>query len=126
MNYGYKIIGILVGDDEQSMRQEFDRMLLDKSDPDLEIFDHNQEIQLISKYAGLGYGLNTKQELEFIKSVAVNTGLVLDPTYTGKAFYGMVQELNKSDDIFPGDVLFIHTGGIFGLLSGNFEISDFN
>jgi D-cysteine desulfhydrase len=38
--------------------------------------------------------------------------------YTGKAFYGMVQELQKGDGgSLPGagDVLFIHTGGLFGV-----------
>jgi D-cysteine desulfhydrase len=37
-------------------------------------------------------------------------GLPLDPVYTGKAFYGMLREIDRLK--IGGDVLFIHTGGL--------------
>ena len=42
-------------------------------------------------------------------------GLVLDPTYTGKAFYGLLQEIAAGRFRDKEDIVFIHTGGIFGL-----------
>jgi 1-aminocyclopropane-1-carboxylate deaminase/D-cysteine desulfhydrase-like pyridoxal-dependent ACC family enzyme len=37
---------------------------------------------------------------------------VLDPVYTGKALFGLAQMPNK-----PGCALFLHTGGLPGLLA---------
>ncbi len=73
-------------------------------------------LDIIDGYKGLGYAINTPQELEFILQVASETGIILDPVYSGKAFLGLLRELEESAERFAGrDILFIHTGGIFGL-----------
>jgi len=86
-------------------------------------------IEINDKYVGIGYALSRPEELEFIRKVAQMEGLVLDPVYTGKAMYGVWNELQKDADpktaINPEDnVLFIHTGGLFGLfpVSDNFPL----
>ena len=48
------------------------------------------------------------------------TGIILDPVYSGKALYHFVEKVVKNEEhssIFrPGQkMLFIHTGGVFGL-----------
>ena len=44
-------------------------------------------------------------------NVGATTGVILDPTYTGKAVRGMVSELQVNPDRFQGNrILFIHTG----------------
>lgn len=68
-----------------------------------------------SDYVGEGYGICSKENIEFIKEFAQKTGIVLDPVYMGKAMYGLFSELRKQDHIFSGNVLMIHTGGLFGL-----------
>ena len=45
-----------------------------------------------------------------IERVLTRYGVPLDPTYTGKAFWGMEQYI-KSHQIKNKTVLFIHTGG---------------
>lgn len=105
------------------MRDEFDRMLNErKADGDAEDysgFDHRVQIVVNSDYIGEGYAKSSPAELDFICTVARERGLILDPVYTGKAFYGMYQELMRDPEQFPGEaVCFIHTGGIFGLMSG--------
>lgn len=40
---------------------------------------------------------------------------MLDPVYTGKAFHGMLRELERDRARFAERVVFLHTGGIFGL-----------
>ena len=50
-----------------------------------------------------------------ICELARTEGIFLDPVYTGKAFYGMVQELQRDRQRFGKRIVFIHTGGIFGL-----------
>jgi D-cysteine desulfhydrase len=41
--------------------------------------------------------------------------LVLDPVYTGKAFLGMLAEIDAGRFDGTLDIVFMHTGGIFGL-----------
>ena len=42
-------------------------------------------------------------------------GLFLDPVYTGKAFHGMLQEMQHGCLQDADNVLFVHTGGLYGL-----------
>ncbi|RKX71249.1 D-cysteine desulfhydrase family protein [candidate division WOR-3 bacterium] len=67
----------------------------------------NDDIELID-YQGEGYGIPYPEEIEIIKRLA-RKGIFLEPIYTGKAFYGMVKEESH------GNILFLHTGGLFGL-----------
>jgi len=66
---------------------------------------------------GLGYARSTPEELEFIFDFACETGIVLDPVYSGKALYHFVNGLLDGDpEAFRGkNVLFVHTGGALGL-----------
>ncbi|NLY08281.1 MAG: D-cysteine desulfhydrase family protein [Tissierellia bacterium] len=71
------------------------------------------EVPLIDGYGGLGYAISRPEELKFITHVARSEGIVLDPVYTGKAFYGLLSEISKGK--FKDEkILFIHTGGIMG------------
>ncbi len=79
-----------------------------------------ENIEINDKYVGIGYALSRPEELEFIRKIARLEGLILDPVYTGKAMYGLWNELQKDADpktrIDPKDnILFIHTGGLYGL-----------
>lgn len=77
-----------------------------------------ENIEINDKYVGIGYALNRPEELEFIKRLARMEGLVLDNVYTGKAMYGLYNELQEGGNIKPGgNILFIHTGGLYGLFS---------
>lgn len=72
------------------------------------------EIAVIDGFVGQGYGLVEEKELTAIKRVAQLEGIVLDPVYGVKAWLGFEQLLREKK--IPGEkVLFIHTGGIFGL-----------
>ncbi|XP_046543189.1 bifunctional D-cysteine desulfhydrase/1-aminocyclopropane-1-carboxylate deaminase, mitochondrial-like [Haliotis rubra] len=76
-------------------------------------------VDIVTGYKGKGYSISTDEELDFITDVSIQSGILLDPTYTGKAAWGMVQELSSNPGRFKGDrVLFLHTGGVFGLFDG--------
>ncbi|XP_019620389.1 PREDICTED: putative D-cysteine desulfhydrase 1, mitochondrial isoform X2 [Branchiostoma belcheri] len=76
-------------------------------------------VDIIEGYKGRGYALSTKKELEFVANVAHTSGIILDPVYTGKATMGMLNELRTNHSRFQGNrILFLHTGGIFGLYDG--------
>ncbi|HEY8278631.1 MAG TPA: D-cysteine desulfhydrase family protein [Bdellovibrionota bacterium] len=74
------------------------------------------DIEILDGFVGRGYALSTKEELEFIRKVAREEGMLVDPVYTGKALYGLYQTVKKRGaEAFGKKVLFLHTGGAFGL-----------
>ena len=77
---------------------------------------NRNNIEINDKYVGIGYALSRPEELEFIKKFARQEAIILDPVYTGKAMYGVYNELQEGGNINKDDnILFIHTGGLFGL-----------
>ncbi len=71
----------------------------------------------IHDYAGAGYAKSRPEELAAISDAARRGGLVLDPVYTGKAYFGMT-DLAQRGVIAPNEsVLFFHTGGLLGLMA---------
>uniref|UniRef100_A0A7N2MRP8 1-aminocyclopropane-1-carboxylate deaminase n=1 Tax=Quercus lobata TaxID=97700 RepID=A0A7N2MRP8_QUELO len=76
----------------------------------------SHDIVNIQNAKGLGYAINTPEELKFVKEVASATGVVLDPVYSGKAAYGMIKDMTENPKKWEGrKILFIHTGGLLGL-----------
>src|SRR5699024_1690070 len=76
-----------------------------------EIKENTYNINFIDRYVGKGYADIYPQITETIKNVAKTSSILLDPVYTGKAFYGMIDYM-KLNDIRKQNILFIHTGGI--------------
>ncbi len=73
------------------------------------------EINVIDGYVGKGYGLSSQEEIDLIKQTARLEGLILDPVYTGKAMFGLMDLIRKGRFQRGEKILFWHTGGIFGL-----------
>lgn len=67
------------------------------------------ELEVVDDYLCGGYGQYDDNIAYAIKNMFLKEGIPLDPTYTGKAFYGMLQTIIK--ETITGNVLFIHTGG---------------
>ena len=74
-----------------------------------------EEITLIDGYVGEGYALSRPEELELIQEVAQTEGLILDPVYSGKAMFGLRDQIRQGRFKKGENILFLHTGGIFGL-----------
>ena len=72
------------------------------------------DIDIIDGYVGRGYALSRPEEIEFLNYLAKLEGLILDPVYTGKTMYGLFNEIQKGTFDKHENILFIHTGGIFG------------
>jgi len=75
------------------------------------------ELDIVDGYVGLGYAKSRAEELELLRDFVQREGIVLDPVYSGKAFYGLTRELAANPSRFGERVIFLHTGGIFGLLA---------
>jgi len=62
-----------------------------------------------------GYAKTTPELINFIKTFTAQTGLLLDPVYTAKMFYAIV-DLQKLGTIGKDEkILAVHTGGLMGL-----------
>ena len=74
-----------------------------------------EDLEIVDGYVGDGYARSRPVELALIRDVARAEGIVLDPVYTGKAFFGMSEELRRDPRCLGERVVFIHTGGVFGV-----------
>ena len=55
-------------------------------------------------------------ELEVAMRVAMETGVVLDPVYGGKAMCGLLSDIKSNPEKWQDSkILFIHTGGLLGM-----------
>lgn len=70
------------------------------------------ELRVVDAYKGPAYAVPSAEQVSFIRAVAQAAGLMLDPVYTGKALFGLAHMPVK-----PRRVLFLHTGGLPGLLA---------
>ena len=83
------------------------------------------DFEFFEEYVGIGYALSRPEELVHIARMARMEATVFDPVYTGKATYGMVNELKPGGRLRSSEnILFIHTGGLFGLfpVSRSFQL----
>eukprot|EP00879_Flechtneria_rotunda_P019724 GHRR01020725.1.p1 GENE.GHRR01020725.1~~GHRR01020725.1.p1 ORF type:complete len:184 (+),score=80.96 GHRR01020725.1:487-1038(+) len=65
---------------------------------------------------GDGYALSRAEELQTVQDVALHTGVVLDPVYSGKAMHALLADMAAAPTEWEGKrVLFIHTGGLLGM-----------
>lgn len=73
------------------------------------------EPRVLDGYVGEGYGVASDEVFHLIAELSRLEGLVLDPVYTGKAFQGLLAEIAAGRFEGCRDIVFVHTGGIFGL-----------
>ncbi|MBT8331806.1 MAG: D-cysteine desulfhydrase family protein [Deltaproteobacteria bacterium] len=118
------VIGINVCDDHDYFMRVIGEICEHAiSDFQLEIdFSRDDDINIIDGYVGRGYALSRPEELSVICDLSRTEGIFLDPVYTGKAFFGMLQELKRDPGCFGERIIFIHTGGIYGLFPKAREI----
>jgi D-cysteine desulfhydrase len=70
-----------------------------------------EEVVCRDDYLGPGYTLPTPGMVEAVRLLARTEGILLDPSYTGKAMAGLI-DLVRRQVFKPGSrVLFVHTGG---------------
>jgi D-cysteine desulfhydrase len=73
---------------------------------------------------GPAYGVMDDAQKRFLVDVARRTGLVLDPVYSGKALWGVARAVERGEISREANVLFLHTGGLPGLLAQGAELKD--
>ncbi len=118
----WRVVGVNVCDDRAYFIARAREILLETAirlhSPQAESLAQHAEsqIEICDGYVGRGYALSQPQELALLVEIAQRSGVILDPVYTGKAFFGMLSELRKDPACFGSRVVFLHSGGLFGLL----------
>ncbi len=121
---GKKIVGITVCDNKDYFTKVCGTIVDQTLDLLGEGPDEDKAFTFIDGYKGLGYAISKEDELRFIADVAAKEGIILDPVYTGKAFYGLYNEVNKGTFDSFDNILFIHTGGQYGLFPKQEQIAE--
>lgn len=82
--------------------------------------------KIINDYNFGGYGKVTSNLIVFLNDFYLKYGIPLDPIYTGKMFFGVMDLIEK--DYFPENskILVIHTGGLQGIEGMNLKLKTKN
>ncbi|HEX4880821.1 MAG TPA: D-cysteine desulfhydrase family protein [Porticoccaceae bacterium] len=115
---GCPVIGMAVCDDAAYFQAKVRADLRDWAEryrPPLDV--ERLVIRVNDRYIGPGYGSAGPEVFATIRQLAREEGLILDPVYTGKAFHGLLEEIRAGAFAGTSDLVFIHTGGLFGLFA---------
>ncbi|KPH65144.1 1-aminocyclopropane-1-carboxylate deaminase/D-cysteine desulfhydrase [Pseudoalteromonas porphyrae] len=112
-----QVFGISVAREKHRGEEEIKKSVREFIDVNKFNSDYINDINFDDSFNCGGYENVTNELEELINKVATQTGIILDPTYTGKAWLGMektlkTQQLNKNTNI-----LFWHTGGLLNLMA---------
>lgn len=100
------IVGCSVGDTAPEVAAHVEAILGD---------DKPERVKwsITDAHVGSGYGVTTTEELALQAEASRLTGMIFDPTYTGKALYGLAMEIASGTFVEGDTVIFWHTGGGF-------------
>jgi 1-aminocyclopropane-1-carboxylate deaminase len=89
-------------------------------------FVQNKNWELQTDYHFGGYGKVTTEFIEWMNRFYAQTGIPLDPIYTGKMVFGVMDLIQRN--YFPpkSKILMIHTGGLQGIAGMNAKLRNQN
>jgi 1-aminocyclopropane-1-carboxylate deaminase/D-cysteine desulfhydrase-like pyridoxal-dependent ACC family enzyme len=73
-------------------------------------------LDYVDRYIAGGYGIIDPGQPAVIDAAVAKTGLLFDPTYTGKALFALHEEIRLGRFTPSDHVVFWHTGGGFAAL----------
>ena len=80
-------------------------------------FTADQTALVEDTYVGARYAVPTEQGLAAIRRLARTEGILLDPVYTGKAFAGLLDLIERRALGRDEPIIFLHTGGLPALFA---------
>ncbi len=116
-----RVLGVAVCDDRATFRRRVQEIGLAAERFGLRLPPPGERWEIIEGFVGRGYALSTPDELRGLATVARESGLLLDPVYTGKAWAGL--EAMGAAGALGRRTLFWHTGGLFGLFGRGVEVA---
>ncbi len=89
---------------------------------EIRIFAKKDNWNLISDYHFGGYGKINLELIEFINAFFEENKVPLDPIYTGKMVFGVIDLISKNYFPARSKILLIHTGGLQGIDGMNIKL----
>ena len=86
------------------------------------IFVQNKNWKLINDYHFGGYGKVNEELIAFINDFYNTNQIPLDPVYTGKMVFGVIDMIQKNYFPAQSNILLIHTGGLQGIQGMNAKL----
>lgn len=122
-NFNTKVIAIDVLNEEHEMRKR----ILNLTQAAILEFKmgcrmKNENLLVLDGYSNEGYKEINKDKIKLIRSLARETGILLDPAYTGKAFKAYHDLFLMKNNGMKN--IFLHTGGLFGIFARTEEYLD--
>jgi 1-aminocyclopropane-1-carboxylate deaminase len=87
-------------------------------------FVQNENWELLTDYHFGGYGKVNEALIEFINQFYTENQIPLDPIYTGKMVFGVIDLIQKNYFPAGSKILLIHTGGIQGIQGMNMKLKN--
>ena len=121
-----RIHAFAVSDNRNYFKSHF-RQILQQLEMDhlIKSLDDDSLVDINDKYVGAGYGRITDKQIAFLRLVTSKSGILFDPTYTGKCLWGLFEEVrHKQIDQYSEkrkNILFLHTGGFLGLMNPDYS-----
>jgi len=116
LSFGGQVLGISIDLDADSLKSK----LVDLANATVSYLDlrphyESQSFSVNDCYIGEGYGVFGDLEHNAILTLGRTEGVLLDPVYTGRAFGGLLDMVQRGEITKNERVLFWHTGGTSGL-----------
>lgn len=73
-------------------------------------------LEIQQEYHANGYAKVNEALIQFIQQFTQETGILIEPTYTGKLCFGVFDLISKGHYPEGSKILIVHTGGLTGLL----------
>lgn len=120
LGLSWRVVACSIGDEAGEIRQKVEAILTDAAsglgiDPPDPIIEYNDA------HIGGGYGEVTTEELQIQAEATRLTGLIFDPTYTGKALAALKREIQSGHFGSEDNIIFWHTGGGFAVFAHDFS-----
>jgi 1-aminocyclopropane-1-carboxylate deaminase len=85
---------------------------------------NNHNWDLVTDYHFGGYAKVSQELIAFINLFNVENKILLDPIYTGKMAFGVIDMIRASKFPQKSNILLIHTGGIQGIQGMNLKLKN--
>jgi len=108
---GIRVVGVTVSRPDATQRPKVEGLLQRTAELLGVPVPTGLRVELWDQYFAPRYGEPNAGTLGAIRQVASSEGLLLDPVYTGKAFAGLLDGLERRAFEGNGPVIFLHTGG---------------
>jgi D-cysteine desulfhydrase len=110
-----RVRAVAVCDDASTFRKIVERIVVEARGHDSSL-ETSAPLEIDEAARGPAYGVMSSEQRRVLVDVA-RRGLVLDPVYTGKAMVGLKLAIERNEVRNGARVLFVHTGGLPGLLA---------